>query len=226
MVARRLNAMVAVVALTVLPMSAWAQEKGAKDQKEREGLFGRVLHLMPPTFAAELNLTAEQRTQIQKLEQEFKTKRVESLLQTVGRVMAIVESMDGDDHKELAPVLALAHEITGGLLESRRARMGYEKKMVAVLNPEQQAKLAHLKERRPRDRRDEGAATFHFYPPQGQERLQLTDEQRRKVDEMQRDIVTRFRSLLTEEQRKIFDEMMTQREKSRKKDRPNEKQDK
>jgi len=233
--------MVVALALMVVPTSAMAQEIATKRdrEKERDGLIGRVLHLMPPRFAAELRLTAEQRSQIQKLEQEFKAKRIESLMRTVARVMAIVESLDADEaDKEPAPVLALAHEVTGGLLESRRTRMKYEKEMLTLLNPEQQVKFAHLKELRPRDRREhaahrmDGTTTFHFYySAQGQEKLQLTDEQKRQFRELQKEIETRLRALLTEDQRRIFDETSRPQEKTpvpkrlRSKE-PNEKQDK
>ena len=75
-----------------------------------------------------MKLTTEQQGQIQKLDQEFKNKRIQAAMQTVMRVMAIIESLESDDaDKETAPILALSHEITGGLLETRRTRIGYEK---------------------------------------------------------------------------------------------------
>jgi Spy/CpxP family protein refolding chaperone len=220
MAPQRFTMMAVGLIVATLTTNGLAQEKSAKsdDDKDRVGVIGRVLHLMPPAFAAELKLTTEQQGQIQKLEQEFKAKRVKTLMQTVTRVMAIIESMEADDpDKETAPVLALGHEITGGLLETRRTRIGYEKKLITLLSAEQQAKFAHLKERRTRGGRElaahpEGAITsLHFYSPQGQEKLQLTDDQKRKLNELQRDLEVRLRAFLTDEQRRVFDEMNQQR---------------
>jgi Spy/CpxP family protein refolding chaperone len=190
-------------------MSGASQEKQKKDRDEgkkvRDGVVSRVVHLMPPAFAAELKLTAEQSGQVAKIEQEFKDARVKSMMGSVSRIIAIVEDLDdlGED-KEVAPVLALAHEITGGLLESRRLRVHYEKKMCALLNADQQTKFAQLKERRPGLR---GEATYHFYPPDGHERLRLTDEQKQKLRALQTDLETKLRDFLTEEQRKIYDQI-------------------
>jgi Spy/CpxP family protein refolding chaperone len=206
--------LVAGFALTLLPTSGMSQERPSKGspEKVRDGVVGRILHLMPPAFTADLRLTEEQRDQIQKLEQEFNSKRLGSLMKTVSRVMAIVDSMDaGEGDKEVAPVLALCHEITGGLLESRRSHMLYEKKMMTLLNADQQAKFTALKEHGPRLLAERQGVTrsLHFYP--SQEGLQLTDQQKQKVGELQREMETRFRELLTEEQRRHFDENRTPR---------------
>jgi Spy/CpxP family protein refolding chaperone len=218
MAPQRFTMMAVGLIVATLTTNGFAQEKTRDDDKERLGLIGRVLHLMPPAFATELKLTTEQQGQIQKLEQEFKEKRRASLMQTVTRVMVIIESMEADDDdKETAPVLALAHEITGGLLETRRSRIGFEKKMMALLNVEQQVKFGHLKDRKSRGMHElaahtQGAnTTLHFYSPQGQEKLQLTDEQRRKLGELQRDLEVRLRAFLTDDQRRVFDEMNQQR---------------
>lgn len=215
------GALVLGFALLLSPAFALAQAEGTprgekKEKKETkdkggDGLIARVFHLVPPGFAAELNLTVDQKKQIQALEGEFKTKKMESLMKTVGKVMVIIDSLEADDElREPAPVLALTHEITGALLESRRMRLAYEQKVVALLNADQKATFAELKER-PRDRRDvaggKGKATIHFYyTPEGQDRLQLTNEQKQKFAEMQKQLEQSFRSLLTEDQRRMLDD--------------------
>lgn len=216
------GALVLGFALLLSPAIAFAQAEGTprgekKEKKEPkdkggDGLIARVFHLVPPGFAAELNLTADQKKQIQALEGEFKTKKMEALMKTVGKVMVIIDSLEADDElREPAPVLALTHEITGALLESRRMRLGYEQKVVALLNADQKATFAELKER-PRDRRfagkdKPGKTTIHFYyTPEGQDRLQLTNEQKQKFAEMQKQLEQSFRSLLTEDQRRMLDD--------------------
>src|SRR5262245_23276117 len=112
--------------LSLLLLLPWTSATQEKNEQQRFGPIARAVHLMPPAFAAELELTADQRDQIKKLDQEFKGKRRDALTRTAVKVMAIVEGMqEQDDDRELAPVLAICHEITGGLLESRRTRMAY-----------------------------------------------------------------------------------------------------
>lgn len=209
------GALVLGFALLLSPAIAFAQAEGTprgdKKDKGGDGLIARVFHLMPPGFAAELNLTADQKKQIQALEGEFKTKKMESLMKTVGKVMVIIDSLEADDElREPAPVLALTHEITGALLESRRMRLAYEQKVVALLNADQKATFAELKER-PRDRRavagGKGKTTIHFYyTPEGQDRLQLTNEQKQKFADLQKQMEQSFRNLLTEDQRRMLDD--------------------
>jgi hypothetical protein len=202
---------VATWLVMLLPWFGSAQEdsKVRKGDRERDGLIARVIHLMPPGFAPHLNLTQEQQKSIQKLDQEFKEKRRDALTKTVVKVMSIVESMQAEEDEELAPVLAICHEITGGLLESRRTRMAYEQKMLGVLDVQQKQKFARLKEMSPHERRQQrldGSEEAAEPPLKGLERLQLTPEQRKRVAELRQEMEMKLRDLLTEEQRQQLDQ--------------------
>lgn len=197
--------------LVIAPAIGPAQEKGKGEKSKGEkgdSLLGRVIYLVPPTMAKELNLSEEQRREILKLEGSFRSKRTESMVGSVSRVMSIIDSLDDeDDNKEPTPVLALCHEITGGLLEARRLRLAYEKKANALLNPEQQRRFAQLRDRNGQlFPRSDGKTTFHFYPPHDADRLQLNDQQKQRLQELHREMEAKFRELLNEQQRKILDE--------------------
>ncbi len=45
-----------------------------------------------------------------------------------------------------------------------------------------------------------------YYTPEGQDRLHLTNEQKQKFAEMQKQLEQSFRSLLTEDQRRMLDD--------------------
>src|SRR5688572_6760608 len=113
-----------VACLGLIACVATGQEvRQARKSEPRDGFITRLVHLMPPVFAAELNLNAQQKGEIKKLSEEFAGKRRDVFIKTGVKVMTIIEDMRDDQEGELAPVLAICHEITGGLLESRRTRM-------------------------------------------------------------------------------------------------------
>jgi Spy/CpxP family protein refolding chaperone len=185
------------------------------ERSRGDGFFARMAHLMPPAFAHELNLDPEQEKQISALETEFRKKRQEILIQTGFQVFAIIDNLgEEEEQREPAPVLAIAHEITGGLLESRRLRAGFEKKMLALLNPEQREQFIDLKEQplfgrqaREDDRERRGGGELHPLSPRVQRSLDLTDEQRKQLVEMRQQWDTQFRNLLTQEQRERWERL-------------------
>ena len=205
----------------LLPWIGTAQEKGKvrSGDQDRDGLIARAVHLMPPGFAAALDLTSEQRGQVRKLDQEFKEKRRAALTKTAVKVMEIVESMEEEEDGELAPVLAICHEITGGLLESRRSRMAYEQKMPGLLDDRQKDLFSRLKEMGPREWRQlrlAGGSEEAELPLNRLEHLQLTEEQKKKLVELRKEMQTRLRDILTEEQKRRLDESRDDRGRSRK----------
>jgi Spy/CpxP family protein refolding chaperone len=199
---------VGLVFLVALP--AFAQEKSVAPKSEPmlDGLIARTIHLLPPAIAAELNLKPEQKAQIQRIEEEYRNKRREAILDAAGKVMTIVDGVQDGGDFESAPTLAICHEITGGLLQSRRARIAYEKKMLAVLDDRQKDEFARLKNMgplRPRRANPIEEAEPRFSVTKRAEALNLTDEQKTKLAEMQREMENRFRELLTPEQRQRLD---------------------
>jgi Spy/CpxP family protein refolding chaperone len=184
-----------------------------RDRSRGDGLIARMVHLMPPAFAEELDLNPQQEKQIAGLETEFRKKRQEILIQTGFQVFQIIDNLGEEEEKrEPAPVLAIAHEITGGLLECRRMRAGYEKKMLALLNPEQREQFVDLKEqpvfgREAREGREGRGGELHPLSPRVERSLDLTEEQRKQLAGMRQQWQTQFRNLLTQEQRERWERM-------------------
>lgn len=184
------------------------RDRDREDGRERPGLFPRLLHLLPPGYAQELNLSEEQRKQVEKLESSFNAKRQAILMRSVLTLSGILQSLEGkEDQREPAPVLAIAHEVTGALLYMRRERAASEKKLLAILEPEQKQRYHALKERGPRDRddrlggrRDEGVRRAGFLSTETQQKLNLTPEQRKKLQELRKEFEGRARGILTTEQ--------------------------
>jgi Spy/CpxP family protein refolding chaperone len=208
-----LSATVGMVLL--LPWVSTAQDKSEvrKGRHNQDGLIARAIYLLPPGFAAKLSLTEEQRQRIQKLEQEFKEKRRDVLAQAAGKVVSTVESMQQEDGQELAPVMAMFHEVTGGLLESRRLHKQYEQKMLALLTDSQKERLAGLKTQRPSRRQRVTAHTGEegqmrkLLSAKQLDQLNLTEEQKKRFAALKQELETRFRDLLTDEQRQRLNEL-------------------
>jgi Spy/CpxP family protein refolding chaperone len=205
------------VAFVLAPWSqARADDDKGKPTKQRRPheLIARVLHLMPPDYAFELDLTAEQHKSLAALEGEFRKKRQEILMQSVMKVWSMVDGLDDEgDKREPAPVLAIAHEVTGGLLNLRRSRASFEHKLLAMLNPEQREHFAALKEHGLRDRHGDrhAAVFFQALPRDTERRLNLTPEQQRKLTEMRQEWRKQFETVLTPEQRQQLERLSAPR---------------
>lgn len=128
----------------IFPEAVGAQE--AARPGKQDGLVARIRYLVPPGVAEELNLSTEQARQVKQLEKEYRQQWRETMLKAVLKIVIIIENSGSDDEScEPAPVLAIAHEVTGTLLQLRRARVGFERKVLAVLNTEQKEKYRKLK---------------------------------------------------------------------------------
>ena len=180
-----------------------------RQDRRGDGLIARMVHLMPPAFAEHLDLDAQQQKTISGLETEFRKKRQEILIQTGFKVFNIIDNLgEAEEEREPAPVLAIAHEVTGGLLQSRRLRFSFEKKVFAVLSPEQKEEFIDLKEQPVLRREARGEDDFLKPLSRRLERsLDLTDEQRKQFAQMHEQWQTQFRNLLTQEQRQRWDRM-------------------
>jgi hypothetical protein len=196
--------MVALFPLTAVP----AQESGAESKKQpprTDSRIARFMSLMPAGLEQELQLSSEQRTKIQQLNQEFNQKRLATLVGTGMKVMSIMDS--GKEKAEPAPVLAIVHEITGALLETRRSRVGFEKKMLAVLSDEQKVTYENWKEHPPNRRLKAGkkhaSEAVSLFSSHTQDKLQLNEEQKKKVSALEKEL----RAILTDEQRVQYDQL-------------------
>jgi hypothetical protein len=206
----------------VLALAGTAQAQKEQERNKlrpRSGLFARIIELLPQDFADELNLDAQQRQKIQGLQEEFDQRRTQALIRSAMQVAGLINGLQKEDNREAAPVLAIAHEVTGGLLDERRLRVEYEKRMLALFNDEQREKYAELKERGPEERRERrlarqegrgtsvGTGPWQLLSPPVQRELHLNPEQKQKLADLRREMERQFRDVLTEDQQKRFDEL-------------------
>lgn len=175
---------------------ALAQDR--RTEESGDGFIVRLTSLVPPSVKRELQLNKEQTMQLQILEEEFKQKRMATVFKTAVSIAGIVDSKKGAKDQEPAPVLAIAHEVTGGLLELRRTRVRYEQQVAKFLDEKQKRIYEEVRER-PRDRRVRDAHEDGF------ESLDLSAEQRKQVEMIRQEYVQRLREVLTPEQRQRLD---------------------
>jgi Spy/CpxP family protein refolding chaperone len=203
-----------LAAVVVAAGFAGAQEPRPDADRDADGgLLARFTRLAPAGCADDLNLDEAQRQRLRQLEQECQQKTRAALTQTAFKVYGVIKSMERhDETAEPAPGLAIAHEIVGGILEARRARVRAERQLLTALNPDQKEQFVALKDERPRDRRvrDDGdgvALTSRL----AQRRLKLDDEQVRKIEAIHAEADAKVREVLTEEQLKRYEQMTGRR---------------
>lgn len=204
----------------ILVGTAHAQKRQERSEsKPPSGLFARIIELLPQDFADELNLDAQQRQKIQQLEEEFDQRRKQTLIRSAVQVAGILSSLQRQENREAAPILAVAHEVTGGLLDERRLRVEYEKRILALLNDEQRQRYAELKEGGPQERRGRrlGRQENHgtsaetgpvkLLSPEVQQQLHLSREQKQKLADLRREMERQLRDVLTDDQQKRFEQL-------------------
>lgn len=144
MASRCFGTCLALSLVLIFPAATPAQET-ARTRKPH-GLGATIRYLVPPEIMEDLKLTSEQARQVRQLEREFTQQRRETMLHAVLKIVFIVDNSGTEDEgAEPAPVLAVAHEVTGTLLQLQRARVGFEKKVFALLDKEQKETYRKLK---------------------------------------------------------------------------------
>lgn len=204
----------AVLGMVAMALALSHSDDPKPKAKQRDGLFARVIWLVPEPTLEKLNLTDEQKQKIQEIDQEFQSKRQESLTKAAFKLYGMVNAPD-DGPQEPAPALAITHEITGGLLETRRIRAAYEQKFVAVLNENQRAEYQRLKALTPRERREarnvrekDMRENLLLFMRPVQDQLGLDEEQIKRIDAIESDTQTRLRTVLTDEQRAKYEKLI------------------
>jgi hypothetical protein len=122
-------------------------------ERERMPLLQRLGQLLPPDVADKLNLTAEQKKQVAKLQDEFSEKRAAllgELPEEAGKAFEeIQKARENGEKPKLAPAVL---PLVGKLLQVRQLREDYDKKVRALLTDEQKKTLDELTKERPRRR--------------------------------------------------------------------------
>ena len=141
-----------LVALGIGLLLVVAASAGGAD-RERTPLLQRLGQLLPPNVADKLNLTAEQKKQVAKLQEEFSEKRAALLGEVpeeAGKALEeIQKARENGEKPKLAPAVM---PLVGKLLEVRQLREDYDKKVRALLTDEQKKTFDELTKERPRRR--------------------------------------------------------------------------
>ncbi|MGE3803972.1 MAG: hypothetical protein AB7K24_04775 [Gemmataceae bacterium] len=160
-----------------------------------------LLPLVPQETLEKLQVTDEQARQIQQLDRRFKQDCFQALLFSGLRVMAIAErAKKEDDTGEPAPTLAIAHEITGTLLNLQRSRADYRRKAIALLSEEQQTRYQKVKNGQPLH------ADSPILAESIEKKLDLDADQVRQLEALRRETEKKLRAILKPEQQKQLDQ--------------------
>ena len=163
--------------------------------------FGRAGGpLLTPEAVDKLKLSAEQKEKYAKIDEEYKDKQ-----KAAGEKLK--EAIQGQDRAKILE--AYQNQRT----EAEKLRNDSLKKVEALLGDEQKKTFEEVKKEQPKPAiRLPGAAPGggQVLPPVIQERLKLSDEQKKKVDDLQKELEAKILGVLTEEQRKQYDELKKQ----------------
>ena len=149
--------------------------------------------LVPKTVEEKLNLTAEQKAKIAKIEKEFAGKHKDNEIKLRDLAQKARQDMDRAALKGAQEKLA----------EARTARADYEKQVQAVLTEEQRKAF-----QQPGTARRPGvAAGPSLLGGALPERLNLSAEQKEKLAQLQKEFEGKALQVLTEEQRKQYEQL-------------------
>lgn len=142
--------------------------------------------LLPRGAAEKLNLSAEQKEKIAKLDREL-TDKTRDVTKTAREKM---EKARAD--KDRAGMKAAQDE----LAQAQKARGEYESKVRELLTADQKKTYEELAQK-PRS----GPEALQLIPTQIQERLELTDEQKGKLEQLHKEFENKAAEILTPDQR-------------------------
>jgi Spy/CpxP family protein refolding chaperone len=201
------------VALALMMFVAGQADGQVQVQNQRvqriQDVFGRGASgpLVSKETQEKLNLTAEQKDKIDKLEKEFadKTKDTET------KIREAREKAIQDKNRE---AFAKIREMT---TEAQKVRTDYEDKVKGVLNDEQKKQFEEAARagRRPgidalRVPFGRNADSQGLQSKDVQEKLGLSAEQKEKLEKLQKEFESRSQEVLTDEQKKKFEELKKQ----------------
>jgi len=212
---------IALLALVALTASLAVADERKKDDQKKAQPKGRGGQLQPdrilgqfggPLLSADglekLKLTDEQKKQYDKIEAEYKDKQKDLLAK-------VRESVQGGNAQGITEAL---RNLRG---DQQKLRNDYLAKVEGTLTDEQKKTFADVKKEQPGRGRGAGGLQLPNLsgrtaptPPVGdvlskaaQEKLKLTDEQKKKLDELQKETETKLNSILTDEQKKHLEEL-------------------
>lgn len=201
---------VGLVISFLVPLTAAEAEK--KPERKRPGAEqpGQIL---PQEILEKLNLSSEQKDKVAKLRQDFEEKNKDSIDKVKESVAKIKETMEkARQDKDKEAFRQAAEKMRETLDTVHKLRKDFEGQLSGVLNDEQKKKMEDLrKESSARPKPGERVGTRKdpgnpLLPPGAQEKLQLSNEQKDKLNQLQKEFEEKATAVLTDEQKKQLEE--------------------
>jgi Spy/CpxP family protein refolding chaperone len=169
---------------------------------------GFQLSLLSREAVERLKLTDEQRKKYDKIEAEYKDKQKDAN----EKFLEVLKSGDVDKIREMAQ---------DRIKDSFKMRTDYLDKVEGILMDEQKKAFEQFKKEPPRPEIPGPGFPPGFpgfpgrMPPSGpvlsktaQDRLKLSDDQKKKIEELQKEVDSKLKDILTDEQKKQLEELI------------------
>lgn len=211
---QRLLWSVGVSLLVVSVAAADPQNENKKPDKKRpEG--GQGAGPFSPEVLEKLNLSDEQKEKLQKLRQELHEKRKAAENKSKEEKARLKEAMEKARQDNDSETVQRLQKEMDKLQEGMKKSHGdMENLLSGVLNDEQKKKLEEMKKSRKPGEQPGGKGPGHrdlrggmLMHPQMQERLNLSDEQKQKIKQLQQELESKLQGVLTDEQKKKLEDM-------------------
>ncbi len=184
--------------------SAFAQRVPAQPVQGRIGLFGDA-PLLTPDAVEKLKFTNEQKDKYTKIDADYKAKA--KAAQDAWRT-ALTGLRDREKFKEAQEKFQT---------DTKKAREDSLAKVEPILSAEQKTVFAQVKTQQPQPGGigvrpgvpgiGIGGGIGQVLPPAVQTRLQLTDEQKKQIEAIQKDVEAKIMKVLNDEQKKQLDQL-------------------
>lgn len=216
-----LRSVAVLLSLALLAPLATAQEQKAEKKRPGAAAPDNPGQLLPQEVLDKLNLTDEQKEKVAKLRKDFEEKNkdaIDKMKESVAKAKETMEKARQDKDKD--GFRKAGEQMREAAEAAQKLRKDLEGQLAGVLNDDQKKKLQEAaaagKEggrpgaAKPGERPGKGPAGKEagssFIPPQLQERLKLTDEQKEKLKQLDKEFAEKAKGILTDEQKKQLEE--------------------
>jgi Spy/CpxP family protein refolding chaperone len=183
------------------------QRRGEAQQAQPFGRARAGGPLIPAEAKDKLNLTADQKEKVAKLEKEFEEKNKEATDKTREAIQKAFQDRDAATRQKVRDLREAPEKL----------RTEYESKLTALLTDEQKKKFEEARQTaRGRGGLGQNVRPFGRFQEQSlqsrevQEKLNLNDDQKAKLEQLQKEFEAKQLEVLNEEQKKQFEELKKQ----------------
>lgn len=200
---------VGLAATLLVTLTAAEQEK--KPERKR-ALPEQVGQIFPQEALEKLNLTAEQKDKIATLRKQFEEKNKEAIDKVKESMAKAKEMMEkARQDKDRDGFKQIGDKMRETMQTVQKLRQDFDGQLSPILTDEQKKKLEEARKdgqpAKPGERLGTRKEPGNFLlPPAAQEKLKLSDEQKDKLKQLQKEFEDKATGVLNEEQRKQLEE--------------------